>query len=294
MERKSIVVIGAGPAGIACSMQLVRFGFAPFLIERGRVGGLLRQAHFVENYPGFPKGITGKALVRKFKLHLDHYGISIHTAQVTGLEYRKDHFCLKLDGDEMEADTVVVATGTQPKKLISSDARINGAIHYDIQALLPLGKKRIAIIGGGDAAFDYALALSETNRVSMFFRRSGPSCLPLLYTRARSRDSIRLHGGCEVHGIQQIEGGFAVQCEKVRGPDTLFDRVLCAIGRIPSTECLSRKLLRAFKNGKAIPNLHYIGDVRQENNRQVAIAVGDGIHAAMEIYERVKRGEHGA
>jgi thioredoxin reductase (NADPH) len=294
MERKSIVVIGAGPAGIACSMQLVRFGLAPFLIERDRAGGLLRQAHFVENYPGFPKGITGMALVRKFELQLDHYGISIHTAQVTGLEHRKDHFCLKVDGDEIEADTVVVATGTQPKKLISSDARTNGAVHYDIQTLLPLSRKRIAVIGGGDAAFDYALALSETNRVSVFFRSSGPSCLPLLYTRARSRGSIRLHGGCEVHGIQEMEGGFAVQCEKIHGRGALFDHVLCAIGRIPSTECLSRKFLKAFKNAKAIPNLYYIGDVRQGNNRQVAIAVGDGIHAAMEIYEEVKRGEHGA
>ena len=292
MKRERIVVIGAGPAGIACSMQLARSGLEPFLIERDRAGGLLRQAHLVENYPGFPLGITGEALVRQFVLQLERFAIPVHTRHVTSLERQDDHFYLKTDQEELEARTVVVASGTQPKLLDPSHMQMNGTINYDIRPLLPLRGMSIAIIGGGDAAFDYALALAEGNEMSILFRKAEPSCLPVLHDRVREKASIRLYANCVVQAIHRKEKKLFVDCEKMR--ETGFDHILFAIGRVPSVAFLSTSLLRAFQHGKQSSNLYFIGDVGRGNTRQVAIAVGDGMQAAMEINQRTKSMGHRA
>jgi thioredoxin reductase len=287
MQWKKAVIIGAGPAGIACAIQLKRSGIEPYLIERDEVGGLLLQANLVENYPGFPSGISGEELVRQFTLQLKRFKITPHKGDVERIEQCGEEYLIRTGNEELSSSIVIVATGTRAKMLDTGGTRMNGALHFDIRPLRALQDKDIAVIGGGDAAFDYALALSAKNRVSIFFRRAQPSCLRLLYDRARHDPSIRCNANCDVQGIQRHGEKHFVVCGKPGGAPLDFDRILCAIGRIPDTGLLSSRLLQAFEHASSLPNLHYIGDVRRGNMRQVGIAVGDGLHAAMLIREKI-------
>jgi thioredoxin reductase len=283
MLRKRVVIVGAGPAGIACSIQLKRFGIDPFLVERDEPGGLLRQAHLVENYPGFPSGIPGGTLVQQFLHHLGACEIPVHTMDVTALKLHGDHFSLSTDREEIDAEVVVVAAGTEPKPLGTSYADMNGSVLYDVRTLRSLHNRRIAIIGGGDTAFDYAIALSAMNEVSIFFRRPKPSCLPILRERTEESSSVHLCANCNVKHILKKGVKYVIDCNRSEQDGGTFDHVLCAIGRIPSIQFLSGALRTAFEQGEDLPNLYFIGDVHNGKNRQTAIAVGDGIQAAMQI-----------
>ena len=86
MNVEHVTIIGAGPAGIATALQLKRYGITPIILEKNTIGGLLRNAHLVENYPGFPKGISGVNLVRLFRKHLERAAITIFPEEVINLD----------------------------------------------------------------------------------------------------------------------------------------------------------------------------------------------------------------
>ncbi len=287
MKCEKVVIIGAGPAGIACAIQLKRSGIEPFLIERDEVGGLLLQAHLVENYPGFPSGISGEKLVERFVAQLERFAIHAHQANVMNISRCGEGYAIRTESGEMRGEIAVVAAGTVPRHFVPAHIRLNGTVHYDIRRLRLLRAQRIAIIGGGDAAFDYALALSKMNRVEIFFRKNEPSCLPLLHERAMKKDSIQLHGNCTIDDIKKAEGG-VVLCHQERETGDVFDHILCATGRVANTDMLSSELVAALEQERFPPHLYFIGDIWRGSRRQAAIAIGDGVRTAMEIAEREK------
>ncbi|UCF07872.1 MAG: NAD(P)/FAD-dependent oxidoreductase, partial [Thermoplasmata archaeon] len=132
---RDVAVIGAGPAGVAASIYLKRAGFEPLLFERDRIGGLLLNANFVENYPGFPEGIGGKILASLFEQQLSRLSVNIAYKEVTGIAFEGGAYKLSTLGEDCSFRTVIVATGSVPKSIdiLMPPVFDEGKIFYEIK-----------------------------------------------------------------------------------------------------------------------------------------------------------------
>ncbi len=192
MGTRDVIIIGAGPAGIATAIQLKRHGIEPVILERGEIGGLLRNANLVENYPGFPDGISGPNLIELFKRQLANTGIAVSSERVLELSHRDEAFFTKTNRRMFRSTTAVIASGTKPTKIseIRITDGINDRIFYEVYPLRGMVNQKIAIIGAGDAAFDYALGLSQNNEVTILNRGEQDRCIPVLRDRCMKSEAI--------------------------------------------------------------------------------------------------------
>ena len=285
MKHVRAAVVGCGPAGIAAAIQLSRHGVEFALLERVRPGGLLWNAHRVENFPGFPGGIPGPELVERFLRQLGEGGIVPIPGEVSGLERNAGGFHLQTTGDEYESTHVVLATGTRPKPWDGPPIPPECAarVYTEAHPLRGLDGGKVVIIGAGDAAFDYALTLAASNDVTILNRGPRTRCLPLLERRASRESRIAYRSDAAVSRITAgADGHLLVQCTAGGGTvDLEADRLLLAVGREPELGLLTDDLLNGDR--RPVRGLHVVGDAAGGRCRQAAIAVGDGVRAAMTI-----------
>ena len=292
-----VAIVGAGPAGIACAIYLKRAGINLLLLEHNTIGGLLVNANLVGNYPGFPNGITGERLAVLFRMHLHRCGIQVTKARVRRIERDGEDFRLHVDGSQFRSRYLVVATGTRAKsiKLRGLGGLIGVKIFYEV-ASLPArsSKSKFVVIGGGDAAFDYALGLAgRGGDVDLVFRSEQPTSLPLLRERVVAESRIHEFAGTTPVSVSMRHSKVELSCRKLGRKIALHgDYALVACGREPSLEILSpglRASLRADAGCEGRSRMFMIGDVRRGDDRQVGIAVGDGMLAAMRIVDLIRR-----
>jgi thioredoxin reductase (NADPH) len=150
--------------------------------------------------------------------------------------------------------------------------------------------KCVVIIGGGDAAFDYALNLAKKNRVTILNRTEKSKCLPLLWERAGVMDSIAYHDQTFVQKIRKgLKSGMLVDCQTPAGELQFHaDYMLIAIGREANMDCLSAELIQQIPMLEKQGILYIIGDVKNGIFRQTSIAVGEGVLTAMKVYRYLK------
>lgn len=292
--ERDVAIIGAGPAGIAAAIQLLRSGIEPLLLDSGTPGGLLWNAHRVENYPGFPAGISGPRLVRRFLRQLHNTGGTVLKSKATKLSI-EDDFVLHTDTDLFGAKTVIVASGTSPCSVESIDIApdCQDLVFRDVWPLRGGNGRRIAIVGGGDAAFDYALNLARRNRVVIYNRGSTTRCLPLLWNLAMKSPNINYVEESQLLAVRRYGPKLHLSVTEQGGlSEQVFDILVIAIGREPELSFADPDLLKRCERSKEPHRLHIIGDVRNGIYRQTAIAVGDGLRAAMEISAQLSRREH--
>lgn len=290
-----MIIIGAGPGGLATALQLERYGIQPLLIEQERVGGLLHNANLVENYPGFPGGISGPQLVDLFKEQVQTYSLNIKIARLENLDYINNQFQFSIAQQILRSQIAVVASGTKPRSFKDFDLpiEIQNQVFYEVYPLLDVRGKQIAIVGAGDAAFDYALNLGQDNDIWILNRGKEFSCLPLLWERAQLIPRIHYHPETNISKISAEPGArISLECKTTNGSDTFeVDYLIGALGRDPNLDFISGQFTKKAIQLESSGELYYVGDVVNGLYRQTAIAVGDGILTAMKIYKHFKEKE---
>jgi len=291
MIESDVAIVGAGPAGLVTALQLRRYRIPAVIFEERDPGGLLLNANLVENYPGFPQGIPGIELARLFIEQAHNAGVGLTYERVLAVKFEGGVFNIRTEHESYQARVLVIAAGTQPKPF--PEQMLAGVdmtrVNYEFFPLRHIEACRIAIIGAGDAAFDYALSFaSRGNQVIILHRSEELRCLPLLWERASANERISCRSSTWIEKICSTNGSeLRLDCETNAGKTSLVVNYLVgALGRTPRMELLSS--LPDADGLQAEGRLHIVGDIHHGIYRQTAIAVGDGLRAAMKIYERLK------
>lgn len=295
-----LAIIGAGPSGLSAAIQAKRLGVNLVLIEKDQPGGQALVAYSIENYPGFAIGISGMDLMQKFSDQAKNLGIEIRKEHASIIEKTSKGYMVKTCSSEIRCKTVLVATGLKPNKLKIKGAREgegNNLFYYANPSSLDHKGKRILVIGGGDAAFDQALNFaSRASQVTIAMRGASPRCLFLL-TRRAERRKIKIMRSIEPVEMHLENEGVKVKFAPTRSiksnhlsKEVTSDYVIACIGKKPDLKILAKLINNkgrfALKPGpvKKWPGLYLAGDFCRGNLRQISIAAGDGMRAAMDIY----------
>ncbi|MGA9117076.1 MAG: NAD(P)/FAD-dependent oxidoreductase [Bacteroidota bacterium] len=289
---EQVTIIGAGPAGLAAALQLKRGGMTPLLLERAGIGGLLRNAQLVANYPGFPGGVSGPELVRLFAEQAARASLEVTCDEVVELTCPSGLFQIRTRRALYRSDTVVIASGTRPvpfpEGLVPADAC--DLLSYEVHPIREVAGKTLAVVGAGDAAFDYALSLAERNHVTILNRGERVKCLPVLWERASANPHISYLSSTSISRMARSSADcLTLECAT---PTTTLrldiHYLIGALGREPELGFVSGEVRAQMTPLQVSGRLHIIGDVRNGAFRQTAIAAGEGVRAGMEIVRRLK------
>ena len=190
-----LVIIGAGPAGLTAGMYAARARMNVLLLEKTAPGGQILVTDWIENYPGFPEGISGFDLAEKMKIQAEEMGLKIETAEVHSLNLSRESKEIVLKGRSITAKSIIIASGASPKKLgIGEDKFIGKGVSFCATCDAPFFKeKTVVAIGGGDTAVQEAIYLTKfAKKVYLVHRRDELRAAKILQERAFANDKIEL------------------------------------------------------------------------------------------------------
>jgi thioredoxin reductase (NADPH) len=292
-----LIVIGGGPAGYTAALYAARANLEPLVIEGFQWGGQLMLTSDVENYPGFPEGITGPELMEAFRAQAERFGANVQFVDATKVDFKSRPLKVWADAEEYEAETVIVATGASARWLnvpgeerlrsrgVSTCATCDGAFFKE---------RRITVIGGGDSAMEEALFLTRFGtHVTVIHRRDGLRASKIMATRALDHPKISFIWDSaveEVLGEEKVTGlaikNLKTGARSVHETDAMF----IAVGHDPNTGIFKDQLELDAKGYIASPDgvhtnldgVFVAGDVWDIRYKQAVTAAGMGCRAAME------------
>lgn len=295
-RKYDVVIIGGGPAGLTAGLYASRSRLSSLLIEKAATGGYIVNAGLVENYPGFPQGISGLELAELMNKQAAKYGLETLLAEVNGLELRGKQKVVKTTEGDIVAKAVIIAGGSDRVKLgvpgeeeftgkgVAYCALCDAAFYRDLP---------VAVAGGGNAAINEALELSKfASRVTVIHRRQELRAVRILQERAFAEPKIEFLWNAVV---EAIEGEDMVKRLRLRNVLTGEKSVLAisgifvAIGFKPNTDYLkgilsldaTGAIITNEKMETEVPGIFAAGDIRSGSIRQVIAAAGDGAVAAI-------------
>ena len=299
-----IIIIGAGPSGLTASLYTSRAKFKTLTITGPMVGGQIALTYTVDNYPGFPEGITGPELSDLMKKQAEKFGTEFLDSSVTSVDFSSKPMKVFTDTDEYQAKSVIIATGSLNRKLgLESEDRLMGRgvfVCATCDAVL-YQDKTVVVVGGGDSAVQEALDLSKfASKIYVVHRRDELTACKCLTARALENEKISFIWNTEVIDIL---GERRVESVRLRNRkigeeytrDT--DGVLLAIGWIPNTDLfkgqveLDEKGYIISKNDveTSVEGVFVCGDINDSEYRQVITACGSGCMAAIRAERYLQR-----
>jgi thioredoxin reductase (NADPH) len=251
---------------------------------------MLANANLVENYPGFPGGISGQELASRFVANVNSFNILINQDEILLARFSNGVFTLNCKTGYYQCNILVIATGTSPviPEICPESMIKDGFVHFDISRLRTARGKTIGIIGAGDAALDYSLSLAENdNNVLIFNRGNQIKALKVLQEKVFINNNIKYLGNTVLSSLEtQPEKGLqAIFNSASSNRKYSLDYLIFATGRKPENGFLSESLEGKLPGLLKERRLYLIGDLKNGNYRQVSVAVGDGVRAAMEIFQ---------
>ncbi len=307
--QERLVIIGSGPAAWTAAVYAARANLKPLVFEgagsRTMIpGGQLMFTTDVENYPGFPDGVTGIDMMMAFRKQAERFGTRIITEDIAKVDFGvQPRLLTSSTGREVEADAVIVATGANAKwldvpgeeRLARSGGGVSACAVCD--GALPFYRdQRLAVVGGGDTAMEEALYLTNfASEVVIIHRRDELRASQIMADRAKDHPKIRLEWNTvvtEVLGDEEITG--LLLRDTVSGEERKLDvgGLFVAIGHEPNAAFLDGQLEldengyavlpTGWRTETAVPGVYIAGDVMDSFYRQAVTAAGTGCMAALE------------
>ncbi len=241
-DVRNLIVIGGGPAGYTAALYAARANLEPLVIEGFNWGGQLMITSDVENYPGYPDGIMGPAMMQDFRRQAERFGATFVTDDVTRVDFSQRPFHVWVGDDEYLAESVVVATGASARQLGLESERIlqgRGVSYCATCDAAFFRDKVVAVVGGGDSAMEEALFISRfARKVLLIHRRDEFRASPIMVDRARSNEKIELVLNKvveEVIGDTKVSAIRLSDTATGEGSTIDADGVFVAIGHDPNT-----------------------------------------------------------
>ncbi|MCY4539297.1 MAG: thioredoxin-disulfide reductase [Chloroflexi bacterium] len=309
MKKERVVIIGSGPAGLTAALYTARAQLAPVVIAGNQLGGQVAITHEIENYPGFPDGLSGPELVERMKEHAENFGTVVEFDLVESVDFSNGSpFHIKTYGEEYLADAVIVTIGADPRKLgVPGEEEFTGTgVSYcgTCDGFFFRGKD-IVVVGGGDSALEEGIFLTRfATSVNVIHRRDELRAGIQLQTRAFNNEKINFTWNSVVEEIiGDADGGVnALRLKNVvTGEETIHptDGVFIFIGHDPNNAVFGDQIA-LNENGYIITDQRYrtnvegvfaAGEIQDEIWRQVATSVGQGTSAAMSAIQWLEANE---
>ena len=293
-----LIIIGGGPAGLTAGIYAGRARLCAVLLEKLIHGGQMMTTDLVENYPGFPEGITGFELSDRMRKQAERFGLLIKNAEVLGIVPGNPLHTVVMEDRRVTTPAIIIASGAKYKHLgipgedkltghgVSFCATCDGALYRD---------QEIAMVGGGDNALTEVLFLERfAQKIHLIHRRDQFRGCKSLQERVMALPKVQIHWDTEVTGFQGQDELKAVLLKNVKTSQTTtlsVAGVFIAIGMVPNTAWLNDLvtldewgfILTNAIMATNIPGIFAAGDVRSKLERQISTAVGDGTIATIAV-----------
>jgi thioredoxin reductase (NADPH) len=298
-ETYEVVIIGGGPAGLTAGLYASRARLKALLLEAMMVGGQMMTTDIVENYPGFPQGISGAELTSIMEEQAKRFGLMTEMGEIVGLEVVDGRKLVKTAERAYQSEAVIICTGAEYRKLgipgeaeftgrgVSYCATCDGAFFQD---------SKIVVVGGGDSALTEALFLTKfAGEITIIHRRDALRATKIYQERAFANPKINFLWDSvveEIRGDQTVENVIVKNVKSGEVSEVRTEGVFMFIGIEPKTAFL-RGVVELDESGyvvadetnlqTSVEGIFAAGDARKKLLRQVATAVGDGATAAFAV-----------
>lgn len=298
-----LVIIGGGPAGLTAGLYAARARLNVILIEKIVPGGQVVISDWIENYPGFPEGISGPDLVQKMTDQVKRFDLNIENNEVIAIDLSYPVKKITLNDRTITTSTIIIATGASPKKLgvPGEDTFFGKGISSCATCDAPFFKDRVvAAVGGGDTAVQESLFLTKfVKKVYLVHRRDRLRAEAILQERALASDKIEFIWDSVLTGINGLSHVENISVQNVKTGDITelsVDGCFIWVGILPNTQFLKDAvkldeqgfIIADLNMETSVPGVFAAGDVRNTTLRQISTAVGDAAIAAFSAEQYIE------
>jgi thioredoxin reductase (NADPH) len=302
-----LVIIGGGPAGLTAGLYAARAGLNVILIEKVVPGGQVLITDWIENYPGFPEGISGPDLIQKMTEQVKKFDLNIESNEVISLDLSDSIKKIELSDRTITSHTIIIATGASPKKLgiPGEDIFFGRGLSTCATCDAPFFKDKIvAAVGGGDTAVQESIFLTKfVKKVYLIHRRDQLRASKILQDRAFANDKIEFIWDSVLTSIDGLTNVEKITVKNVKTGETKefsVDGCFIWTGILPNTNFLNDEvkvddygfIIVDLNMQSSVPGVFAAGDVRSTGLRQIVTAVGDAagaVFSAEHYIENIKQ-----